>query len=435
MLTVETGLCSSCGICKSACPNKCIDLVRQGGLFLPRVDETICVNCGVCRKVCPGMELQYPEGSTPQNAMQGNVYASYNAWSKNPELRHVSASGGVVSTIVEVLLKEKRYDAAFCLDSYSYDNQLLTQLISAEGFEEDWLNSSIPKSRYLPVSHEKAVEYMLRNRDARLILIGSSCAISGFRKLISTYRLDADKYLLVGLFCDKVFNYNVIDYYQSRFGANNRISAIHFKNKESGGWPGDMKLFYEDGSTEYQPAKERVEVKEFFMPERCLYCMDKLNVRADLSIGDNFTDQNSSSLGSNCVLIRTTNGKKAWDHAIEYLEYEPCALDKICIAQYLDGRANNLYFSKLKEKRVQERTKKQIQINRGVITIEAPEEYGFAWKRALEKLRAGEVYQDNPNELYLQFKKAERRKNPKDPLVMGERILNAVKRRIKVGLR
>ena len=45
-----------------------------------------------------------------------------------------------------------------------------------------------------------------------MILIGNSCAMQGFRKLFERYSLDQDHFLLIGLFCDKVFNYNIYIY-------------------------------------------------------------------------------------------------------------------------------------------------------------------------------------------------------------------------------
>lgn len=71
---------------------------------------------------------------------------------------------------------------------------------------------------------------------------------------------------------------------------------FNFKNKDSGGWPGNMKFYFSDGKCVFKNKSERVKIKDYFKPERCVYCVDKLNVFADISLGDNYTDQNSSSL-------------------------------------------------------------------------------------------------------------------------------------------
>ena len=65
------------------------------------------------------------------------------------------------------------------------------------------------------------------------------------------------------------------------------------------------------------------------MPECCLYCIDKLNVNADISVGDNFTDIESSELGSNSVIIRTAKGQKAWELAKDNLINVRIPIEKI----------------------------------------------------------------------------------------------------------
>ena len=52
-----------------------------------------------------------------------------------------------------------------------------------------WDSSNAPKSRYLPVSHETAIAYIKSHRDARLILVGTSCAIRGLQAAIKKLNL------------------------------------------------------------------------------------------------------------------------------------------------------------------------------------------------------------------------------------------------------
>lgn len=125
------------------------------------------------------------------------------------------------------LLRQGRYDGAFCLDSYNYRAQLKTRLYEHDEWAS-WGDSNAPKSRYC---------------------------------------------------------------------GGNALEKLHFKNKESGGWPGDMKFFPENAGSFYVPLGERARMKRYFMPERCLYCVDKLNVLGDISLGDNYTNTASSPPG------------------------------------------------------------------------------------------------------------------------------------------
>ena len=152
--TVEAGLCCSCGVCKGICPKNCITFRWEKGLYLPVIDEAACVGCGLCAAVCPGLGHAYQTDRTAEATVTGPVLACWNAWSRDPELRHVSASGGVVSTIIRELLAAKAYDSAFCLDSYDYRSQLKTRLYTPEEVAVCWNQSNAPKSRYLPVSQK-----------------------------------------------------------------------------------------------------------------------------------------------------------------------------------------------------------------------------------------------------------------------------------------
>lgn len=402
--TVQSGLCCGCGICKGICPVKCISWGTKNGLYVPNINDSMCVNCGLCASVCPGLSHSYEPRKTAEETVTGTVLACFNAWSKVPELRHISASGGVISTVVRRLLLSGKYDGAFCLDSYDYREQLKTKLFTAQSIE----SCNMPKSRYLAVSHEDAVIYIKKNRDQRLIFVGTSCAVRALQAVIKKLNLNREQYLFIGLFCDKIFNYNVLQYFENTYAHGAKLKALHFKNKESGGWPGDMKFFPENGEAFYVPITERAKTKDYFMPERCLYCVDKLNVDADISLGDNYTDKNSSPLGSNSVIIRTKRGMDAWSEVFLELEAHPVEIADIQKAQGIEARLNNLYFGKLKEKRLRQTP----QLNSGVQVVDDYREYERAWISALKKIECGEQYHIAPQKLLRQKKREGKRDLP-----------------------
>lgn len=395
-------LCCGCGICAGICPKKSISWIRKNGMFQPVIDSDSCISCGQCAAVCPGLKHEYLEQQDSE-AVRGQVIHSFNAWSKAPDVRHVAASGGVVLTMVSALLEQNCYDVAFLLEGYDYREQLTTTPVAKLPLKLIG-TSEYPKSRYLPVSHEGAVIYIKQNRDKRAIFIGSSCAVRGFLNAVNKLHLPRENYLVIGLFCDRVFNYNVIEYYrQPCFCGERTLVALHFKNKESGGWPGNMKFVFSNGETIYHDKIERTKIKDYFMPERCLYCIDKLNVDADISLGDNYTEQDSSPLGSNSVIVRTERGQYAWQLVASYLEYREVAIQQIENAQYVDWRLNNLCYGYLKEQEVKKQTGQTINLNSGVITKRNAEDYRQRWKRNLQMLQAGVNYDSDPNELHKQM--------------------------------
>lgn len=409
--TTEWNLCSGCGVCVGICPKHCIEWKWEAGMYQPAIDRNSCISCGSCASVCPGLKHRYEE-LTDRAAVQGNILLACNAWSTSVDVRHISASGGVVSTLVRQLLEEGAYDIAFLVDSYDYHQQLSTKPVTAQEMK-NVVSSTYPKSRYLPVSHENAIDYVKNNRAEKVIFVGTSCAVRGFKSAVEKLHLPRENYLLIGLFCDRVFNYNVIDYYQQpAFCGDKKLENLHFKNKESGGWPGNMKFFFSDGSTAYQDKSERTKVKDYFMPERCLYCIDKLNVCADISLGDNYTQQDSSPLGSNSVIIRTERGLTAWERAASLIESYKVSTDQIMEAQYVDWRLNNLCYGKLKEQEIKRKTGHEIVLNIGVTTNRKPQEYQNRWKSNMQMLHAGEVYDSRPEELQKQMIKDKKRQNP-----------------------
>lgn len=423
--TVQAGLCCGCGICKGICPKGCISWNKKNGLYVPQVDERLCIHCRLCASVCPGLEHLYETAGTARNTVTGPVVCCFNAWSKDSELRHVSASGGVVSTIIRELLITGIYDGAFCLDSYDYRDQLKTRLYTPEEAAARWDQSRAPKSRYLPVSHENAIAYIKRHRDARLIFVATPCAIRGLQAAIKKLNLDRKQYLFIGLFCDKVFNYNVISYFQDAYSPDAPLEALHFKNKESGGWPGDMKFFPKDGKPFFRPLADRAKAKAYFMPERCLYCVDKLNVCADLSLGDNYTEKDASTLGSNSVIIRTQAGASAWAAAQGQLETRDIGIKEIQQAQAIDWRLDNLYFGDLNAERIGN----NLDLNNGVPREKDPEAFTQALKTGLKKLQAGEIYDMNPTALQREIQKDNKKPNP--VIRFMKRCYHYIKRKIK----
>ena len=395
-ITKESGLCCSCGICKGACPKGCIKYQRKDGMYYPIIDSDKCIKCGICYDICPGLTHKY-EGVDSLDAVTGTCIYSCNAWSNNPQIRHVSASGGCISSLIVKLLESKTYDIATSVDTYNYREQVKSILIDTGVLLNEYDKTSYPKSRYLPISHEDVTRFVLANRDKKIIFIGTSCAVRGFLNVIDKFNLNRDNYLLIGLFCDKVFNYNIYDYFNN-FTEEGNLSSLHFKNKDSGGWPGNMKLFMSDGTEKFVDFSERMKMKEYFMPERCLYCVDKVNVMADISIGDNFTELGSSKLGSNSVIIRTQRGAEAWALAGNRITSGEVDIDAISKAQALDVRLNNAYFAKIKQSFAR-KILVDASLNDGISTNDNIADYYRVYKNCLRKLRLGAQFNVKPDYL------------------------------------
>lgn len=341
---VKNNLCVSCGICAGVCPKKCIASTFEAGSYHPTIDENSCVNCGLCHKVCPGKSSDFTNGAA--NLLFGRALKCLAAQTKDKEILAQSTSGGVVTTLVKNLLRDKIYDAAFLVDTYNHDEETFTNLYTAESDFSD-----TPKSRYVTVNHSRAVAYMLKNPDKKLILVGSACFIQGILKVIKHCKLNRENYFLAGLFCDKTMNYNVWKYFKT-FGTE----KLYFRTKENSGWPGNVGVEI-GGKKIILPREMRMHMKDFFCVERCMYCLDKLNQFADISFGDNYTQtplpaQMNRKAGTSNVIIRTTRGVEILKRYLNEFYLCEISAEAVAKSQSLNNRVKNFIFSEYKSAEV-----------------------------------------------------------------------------------
>lgn len=336
----EQNICCGCGICAAVCPTKAIVMqISPSGKAEPSVSEA-CVSCGNCLAVCPQNMQGKVVGTLEKASVENMDTASYVSCklvrSKDEEILLNATSGGFVTTLVKTLLEKGEYDGAFLVGEEHYGRLVQTRRIEVG---EDLTRTQ--KSRYVQISHTEEVAYILAHRDERLLLVGTPCYLRGFLKLVEKYRLNRENYLLVGLFCDKTMTTHVWEYFDEIFGQR-QLEAMHFRSKKDAGWPGDVRLFLKDGREEGLSRKERMEVKEYFMPECCLDCVDKLNPYADFSVGDDYVSKDTDKKGGNSLIIRTDRAAAVWEYLQKAFEIRECTWEAIADSQYLNIREQDL---------------------------------------------------------------------------------------------
>lgn len=345
---VKDKMCASCGICVGVCSKEAISLEKSNwaGSFFPKVNKEKCVECGLCVKVCPGKTgvdealnvdfqeviLQQTEAKTVLSGMINDV-----------SMLAKSTSGGIISELIRTLLEERLFDFAFVVDTYNYENLIETKRYNYG----DAINSG--GSRYIQVSHSGAVRYILKHRNEKIILVGTGCAIRGLDSVIHQCHLRRENYLLIGLFCDKTMTYHVWDYFsrQASVQKNPEIKELYFRTKAVSGWPGDVRLVCGENKIDL-PKTKRAEVKDFFCAERCLFCLDKLNAYADISVGDNYTGKNDSIKGSSSIIIRTEFGEKVFSCIRDRCSLFESAMDEIVVSQEVKKRKENKDFAQFR---------------------------------------------------------------------------------------
>lgn len=240
----QAGACCSCGLCAAMCRLGAIGFVNVRGSWVPSVDLERCVSCGMCLSVCPGVELMRPLRAEPSRAeLVGTVVSSYSAWSTEEQVLANAVSGGFVTQLVSSLLTVAAYDSAFLVTDVPRDGRVVSTRVTVG---DDLARSQ--KSRYLQVSHESTLGHMLSHREERSIVVAVPCALSGISRAIERFGLVRERYLLVGLFCDRTMTANVLRYFE-RFAPGGSMERLDFRTKASSGWPGNVRV-YGTGSDE-----------------------------------------------------------------------------------------------------------------------------------------------------------------------------------------
>ena len=341
---VLQNLCIECGICQTICPKKCILIQKKAYHYLPTVSKQ-CVHCGLCAQVCPVGDLFNDDHSQSiHNLFLGEYQSILCAQTRDQKILKNATSGGVATQIISELLNKNIYDCAFLLDDYAYETQLQTKY-----FDKSNDLFQTQKSRYLPVSHAASCEYIATYPSKKVILIGTGCALSGIQNFIRLKHLNKNNYLFLGLFCDKMMHYGVVEYFrQHPQGQNKKIKHLFFRIKSQTGWPGNLKIEYSDGSSLDLPSSERMKIKDFFIMERCLYCFNKLNKKADISLGDNYVPRHADSKGKSSVILRTQLGKDIFDLIKEKFDIQEDTADDLISSQKLEQKRLLIEFAKLK---------------------------------------------------------------------------------------
>lgn len=340
---VRRGLCCSCGICIGICPRNCIEMIICKGVAKPNINNEQCINCGLCFEICPGKDAETQPSIKKSNYLVGNVRKVYIGYIKNEILLKNTTSGGICTSLISKLLSNGIYDTAFLIDTFNY-----SEIVKSKPYTKDSLDTKvIGGSRYIPISHEEASKYICKNRKKRIIIVGTSCAIHGFRNLISRFNLEDRNYLLIGLFCDKTMNYNVWRYFNNKESSiYGKLEDLYFRSKDECGWPGNMKLQFEK-KTLFLDKEARLAVKDIFCNRRCLYCTDKLNIDADISLGDNYTGLYVNNMGSSNIVIRTKYAETAFDTIKEDCVLQTVDIKYVAKSQGIEKKIENQYFLNL----------------------------------------------------------------------------------------
>jgi len=110
----EWRLCLGCGACAYVCPERrvrLVDMLSEG--VRPQVEAGDCNGCTACLQTCPAYENNH-ESSAPQAGILhelepgfGPVLEAWEGYAADPEIRHLGASGGVITALALYCLEKE----------------------------------------------------------------------------------------------------------------------------------------------------------------------------------------------------------------------------------------------------------------------------------------------------------------------------------------
>jgi len=339
---VAQHLCCGCGACVAACPEQalCMKRTPAGLVWAGAGAEGDCTGCGLCLQVCPSRGISSERLSGVEDPFVGKVLGSYSGWATDSSTCSNGTSGGVVTAILSKLLDSGEIEAAL-LSRWSEDDPLRAEAYVAHS-SADLVRSQKSKYCMVPLMSGLKADGLLAELEGKKVaIVGLPCHVQALSNLQSELGVLRDA-LVIGLFCDRVLSYHVVDELIAETGLGAaEVSAFEYRDKGQRGWPGDVLVKDAAAEGHYLDRSKRTGLKEYYTPIRCRLCFDKLNVLADIACGDGYGAP-SRSEGISTLLVRTEAGQKALDLSADRLELQPIELQAVAKAQSTEGRKRNL---------------------------------------------------------------------------------------------
>jgi len=301
-LVFEAGACCNCGYCSSICPVGCIQVSADS----LEIDKEKCIKCGLCFSVCPRSfptrdvfrALNRLNPDLKDGGASNYYISAYSASTMNDKIKEVRQDGGIVTTIIQYLLKENKVDAALAV---MHSEDLWKPMPVLIESDKDVYKTAGTKYANAPSLNilDEAFKY------DRLAVVGTPCMMLAIKKG-NTYPAPINLFenikYTIGLFCMESFSYeNIIKICTEVF--DKKLENV-VKMDISGG-----KFIVKEKSGE----EHKVPLKDVtsFARGECHYCNDLTSEYADISVGSI-----GSGAGWSSVITRTKAGDDLFNELI-----------------------------------------------------------------------------------------------------------------------
>ena len=353
-MTVTQENCMGCGLCAAECPKGAITFTDASGFVLPVIDRSACVNCGKCLKVCK-------KDLKPKQNAETKAFA---AWSKNPEVRCASTSGGVGSEIANYLLDKGYAYLGVAMDCTDLRAKAYVAKTPAEA-EKSKGSKYIPTWMYPAIAEIKQMD--------KVLIIDVPCHIGAYDSWLKARGL-RDKAILVDMFCagpcnSLVLKKQIQELCDREQKSADEITDVQFRSKKKYGWGSNFAVSFRDGTEIHLKNNEADFFKMFysdaFHAEACYRCeYDKNRSHADIRIGDFWGRKYAGNReGVSAVLAFTEAGEVLIRQLIaeNVLQAEEVMPADIYEGQLDKPQRKTRYYRKLQAELQTDKTLKQLQ--------------------------------------------------------------------------
>ena len=291
---IDTGECTVCGACITACPDSHIKLIENKPKRPKRTVD--CVGCHTCYDACYMLRhdlIKDIEGHIMgwgRKESIGLYRRAVAARTKDTEIERTCQNGGIVTTLLLYALDAGIIDGALIVGG---DNWSPVAYVAKN--RDEIMRSAGSKYGVVPVL--KALRAAVVDHGlGKICVVGSPCHIQSIRYLKHKgLPLASSVKLTIGLFCRENYEYACI-------AEKIRVKGVDIKQVDKLDVSDEFNI-YATGDKLSLPITEA----KSCVPRHCLVCQDFAAELADIAIGSDVSAEEWSM-----VIIRTEEGEKVF---------------------------------------------------------------------------------------------------------------------------
>ncbi len=284
---------------------------------------------------------QFPDENIKADKMVGRYLRCFTGHSNEEDIRYHCASGGMVSQVL-IFLLEKGYIDGAVVTAFDPKNELLVRSYISHNREEVLQAKG---SKYAPVSLHGMAQAIKKEKGTRYVIVGLPCHIQGFCKLEAIDRKLREKvighfaiycssgrtfYLTEHVFKERGIRKENLTYFAYRDeGCLGSLVAKQRRNIRVTNSNSEISLYNKDEVYKEKYQSYYHPLRSFFIPRRCLFCIDHYGELGDVCFGDiHIRPYIDDKIGVNSLVVR----KQQWLDLLEEAQSEGfITLDEISV--------------------------------------------------------------------------------------------------------